>query len=108
MKKTVFAVAITIFFHSATLLAQGDSPPVEIEDKSAAPELFKIQIDKIQIDTAGLVKATDILSGNIKQVSNSNDNLSKSQASLRSEDREAIVTAALSVDATIQAMSKLA
>jgi hypothetical protein len=103
MKKTVFAVAITIFFHSATLLAQGDSPSIEIEDKSAAPELLKIQID-----TTGLVKATDILSGNIKQVSNSNDNLSKSQASLRSEDREAIVTAALSVDATIQAMSKLA
>lgn len=111
MKITVFAVALMTCFNPAILMAQSDSAmaaSIGIEDKSVASEFLRIQIDKIQIDTAGLVHATDTLSGNIDQLSNSIENLSKSNASLSTEDRAAIVTAAQSVDSASQAISKLA
>ncbi len=82
-----------------------------VEGKYKEPttnSIIRIKVDKIAIDTDGLIKATEGLSLGIQNLSNSIENISKKGVTLTPKDRDTLILAAHSVKNASKAITKLA
>ena len=110
MNRIVIAVFL-LLFSRAGLSALPDEAGLSVvsdsSEKSDAPEYVKISVEKMVIDTQGLIEASSRLSKDLTNLSNSIKSLSAQDIAFGADERATILAAARSLEITSQAITEL-
>ena len=89
----------------AVAAAVGENPSPNAESK---PPYLRVDVDRVVIDTQGLIQASSALADSIERLALSIERLGSDSAAFADEDRARMMRAVQSVDAASQALGQLA
>ena len=105
MKPTMqLPLILLLIFHGATAVAETGAGV----EGNGSPQYMRVDIDRVVIDTEGLIVASANLAGSIEKLAQAIQQLSANSETLSAEQKEILLAAVESVDAASRALSSLA
>ena len=98
-------ILLLLIFHGAVAVAAESAAGAE---NNGSPQYLRVDIDRVVIDTEGLILASSKLAASIENLAQAIQQLSANSEALSAEEKEILLGAVESVDAASRALSSLA